>query len=81
MAPAPTEQAEQARQKMAATTASISPMRPTAVPQGGLLRSIQNTTNSQTQNKGTHVENINIRTDKPITSLEIENMMSMAVSG
>ena len=81
MAPAPTEQAEQARQKMAVTTASISPTRPTAVPQGGLLRSIQNTTNSQTQNKGTHVENMTIRTDKPITPLEIENMMSMAVSG
>jgi hypothetical protein len=81
MAPAPTEQADQARQKMAVTTASISPTRPTAVPQGGLLRSIQNTTNSQTQNKGTHVENMTIRTDKPITPLEIENMMSMAVSG
>ena len=81
MAPAPTEQAEQARQKMAATTASISPTRPTAVPQGGLLRSIQNTTNSQTQNKGTHVENININTAKPMTPLEIENMMSMAVGG
>ena len=81
MAPAPTEQAEQARQKMAATTASISPTRPTAVPQGGLLRSIQNTTNSQTQNKGTHVENININTAKPMTPLEIENMMGMAVSG
>lgn len=81
MAPAPTEQAEQARQKMAVTTASISPTRPSAVPQGGLLRSIQNTTNSQTQNKGTHVENMTIRTDKPITPLEIENMMSMAVSG
>lgn len=81
MAPAPTEQAEQARQKMAATTASISPARPSAVPQGGLLRSIQNNTNSQTQNKGTHVENININTAKPMTPLEIENMMSMAVSG
>ena len=81
MAPAANEQADQARKKMTATTASISPTRPTAVPQGGLLRSIQNTTNSQTQNKGTHVENININTAKPMTPLEIENMMSMAVSG
>ena len=81
LAPAPTEQADQARQKMAANTASISPARATAVPQGGLLRSIQNTTNQQTQNKGTHVENININTAKPMTPLEIENMMSMAVSG
>jgi len=81
MAPAPTEQAEQARQKMAATTASIAPTRATAVPQGGLLRSIQNNTNNQTQNKGTHVDTININTAKPMTPLEIENMMSMAVSG
>ena len=81
MAAARTEQAEETRKRLAATTASISPTRPTAVPQGGLLRSIQNTTNQQTQNKGTHVENININTAKPMTPLEIENMMSMAVSG
>ncbi|KFE50260.1 phage tail tape measure protein [Pseudomonas syringae] len=81
MAPAANDQAEQARQKMAATNASVSPTRPTAVPQGGLLRSIQNTSNQQTQNKGTHVENMNIYPTKPITPLEIENMMSMAVPG
>ena len=80
MAPAPTEQAEQARQRMSATTGSLSPTRPTAVPQGGLLRSIQNT-NNQTQNKGTHVETLNINTAKPMTPLEVENMMSMAVGG
>ena len=77
-----TEQAEQARQRMnGGTSGGLSPMRPTAVPQGGLLRSIQNNTNSQTQNKGTHVENININTAKPMTPLEVENMMSMAVGG
>jgi len=81
LAAARTEQAEETRKRLAATTASISPTRPTAVPQGGLLRSIQNTTNQQTQNKGTHVENMNITTSKQITPLEIENMMSMAVSG
>jgi len=81
LASARTDQAEEARKRQAITTASISPTRPTAVPQGGLLRSIQNTTNQQTQNKGTHVENININTAKPMTPLEIENMMSMAVSG
>ena len=58
---------------------SLSPTRPEAVPRGGLLSSIQN--NNQTQNKGTHVENINIRTDKPMTPLELENMMAMAVGG
>lgn len=81
MAPVSTEQADQARQKLAATTASISPTRAAAVPQGGLLRSIQNSTNNQTQNKGTHVENMTINTAKPMTPLEIENMMSMAVPG
>ena len=81
MAPAPSEQAEQARQRMATTAASIAPTRATAVPQGGLLRSIQNNTNNQTQNKGTHVDTININTAKPMTPLEIENMMSMAVGG
>lgn len=74
------EQPEQARQRMSAGVGSLSPQRPVSVPQGGLLRSIQNTTN-QTQNKGTHVETININTAKPMTPLEVENMMAMAVSG
>lgn len=75
------EQAEQARQRMnGGTSGGLSPMRPTAVPQGGLLRSIQNTT-SQTQNKGTHVEKVEIHTAKPMSPLELESMMSMAVGG
>jgi TP901 family phage tail tape measure protein len=74
------EQAEQARQRLGAGSASISPTGPTAVPQGGLLRSIQNTTN-QNQNKGTHVEKVEIHTAKPMSPLELENMMSMAVGG
>ncbi|QHF01231.1 phage tail tape measure protein [Pseudomonas asturiensis] len=74
------EQPEQARQRMSAGVGSLSPQRPVSVPQGGLLRTIQNTTN-QTQNKGTHVETININTAKPMTPLEVENMMAMAVSG
>ena len=79
--PPPTEQAEQARQRMnGGTSGGLSPTRPAAVPQGGLLRSIQNNTN-QTQNKGTHVETININTAKSMTPLEVENMMSMAVGG
>lgn len=80
MAPAANDDTEQARKRMASTVQSISPSRPTAVPQGGLLRSIQNT-NNQTQNKGTHVETLNINTAKPMTPLEVENMMSMAVGG
>jgi TP901 family phage tail tape measure protein len=82
MPPVSTEQAEQARQRMngGTTSGGLSPMRPTAVPQGGLLRSIQNN-NSQTQNKGTQVGTININTAKQMTPLEMENMMSMAVGG
>ena len=57
----------------------MSPTRPEAVPRGGLLSSIQN--NNQTQNKGTHVENLNITNTKPMSPLELENMMSMAVGG
>ena len=44
-----------------------------------LLTSIQN--NNSSQNKGTHVETLNIHTGKPMTPLELENMMSMAVPG
>ncbi|WP_274610321.1 hypothetical protein [Pseudomonas sp. TH31] len=43
------------------------------------MSSIQN--NNQTQNKGTHVENINIQTSKPMNPLELESMMAMAVGG
>ena len=75
------EQAEQARQRMTSgTSGGLSPMGPNAVPQGGLLRSIQNTT-SQTQNKGMHVGKVEIHTSKPMTPLEMENMVSMAVGG
>lgn len=79
-APALGEQAEQTRQRLNQSATSISPRGPTAVPPGGLLRSIQNTTNnsSSEQSKKLHVENMNVTTSKPITPLEIENMMSMA---
>ncbi|WP_431078098.1 phage tail tape measure protein [Pseudomonas siliginis] len=78
--PSLAEQAEQARQRMnAGGAAGLSPMRPNAVPPGGLLTSIQN--NSNRQNKGNTVENVNIHTSKPMTPLELENMVSMAVGG
>jgi len=79
MAPTPVEQAEQTQQRVNRSIANLSPERPNAVPRGGLLSSIQN--NNQTQNKGTHVENLNIHTAKPMSPLELENMMSMAVGG
>ena len=71
--------AQRAQQTINAAIPSLSPARPNAVPQGGLLTSIQN--NNSSQNKGTHVENLNINTAKPMTPLELENMMAMAVGG
>ncbi|QHC93396.1 phage tail tape measure protein [Pseudomonas sp. R84] len=71
--------AKKAQQTINAAIPSLSPVRPNAVPPGGLLTSIQNNNSSQT--KGTHVETLNINTAKPMTPLELENMMSMAVPG
>ncbi|VVN93157.1 phage tail tape measure protein [Pseudomonas fluorescens] len=70
--------AQKAQQTINSAIPSLSPSRPSAVPPGGLLTSIQNTSS---QNKGTHVENVNIHTAKPMSPLELENMMSMAVGG
>lgn len=73
------EQAEQTRQRLSQSAAGISPKAPSAVPPGGLLRSIQNsTTTNNDQGKKTHIENLTIRTDKQMTSLELENLMNMA---
>ncbi|MBV4459420.1 phage tail tape measure protein [Pseudomonas sp. COR58] len=71
--------AQKAQQTINAAIPSLSPARPSAVPPGGLLTSIQN--NSSSQNKGTHVENVNIHTGKAMTPLEMENMVAMAVGG
>ncbi|WP_433786009.1 phage tail tape measure protein [Pseudomonas frederiksbergensis] len=71
--------AQKAQQTINAAIPSLSPTRPTAVPPGGLLTSIQN--NNSSQNKGTHVENVNIHTGKTMTPLEMENMVAMAVGG
>ncbi|OEC43899.1 phage tail tape measure protein [Pseudomonas sp. 1D4] len=67
--------AQKAQQTIRAAIPSLSPSRPASVPPGGLLTSIQNTT---TQNKGTHVEKVEIHTGKAMTSLELENMLGMA---
>ena len=75
------EQAERSRkvqQSINAAIPSLSPARASAVPPGGLLTSIQNTSN---QNKGTHVEKVEIHTAKPMSPLEMENMVAMAVGG
>ena len=70
--------ADKAQQTINSAIPSLSPSRPSAVPRGGLLTSIQN---NSSQNKGTHVEKVEIHTAKPMTPLELENMVAMAVGG
>ncbi|WP_338580035.1 phage tail tape measure protein [Pseudomonas sp. ML2-2023-6] len=72
------ERSQKVRQTINAAIPSLSPTRASAVPPGGLLTSIQNTNN---QNKGSPVENVNIYTSKPMTPLELENMVAMGVGG
>ena len=69
------EAAQRAQQTINAAIPSLSPTRASAVPPGGLLTSIQNST---TQNRGTHVEKIEIHTAKPMTAHELEGLMGMA---
>ncbi|KPY54531.1 Prophage PSPPH06, tail tape measure protein, family [Pseudomonas amygdali pv. sesami] len=47
------------------------------------MQSFQNQSNAMNPNQrpGTHVETLNINTSKPMTPLELENMMAMAVGG
>ena len=71
--------AQRAQETINAAIPSLSPARPNAVPQGGLLTSIQN--NNSSQNKGMHVEKVEIHNSKPMTSLEMENMVAMSVGG
>jgi TP901 family phage tail tape measure protein len=78
-APAPVPQGAELLTRPAATTGSLSPSRPEAVPRGGLLTSIQNNTNQNSN--GNKVGNVNIYTSKPMTPLEMEGMMNMAIGG
>jgi len=67
--------AQKMQQTINAAIPSLSPQRATAVPPGGLLTSIQNTTS---QNKGNHIEKVEIHTSKPMSPMELESMMEMA---
>ncbi len=67
--------AQKMQQSINAAIPTLSPNRAAAVPPGGLLTSIQNTSS---QNKGTHIEKMEIHTSKPMTPLELENMMEMS---
>ena len=71
--------AQKAQQTINSAIPSLSPARPNAVPPGGLLTSIQN--NNSSQNRGMHVEKVEIHNSKPMTQLEMENMVNMAVPG
>lgn len=72
------ERSQKVRQTINAAIPSLSPTRASAVPPGGLLTSIQNTSS---QNKGTHVEKVEIHTSKPMSPLELENIVAMGLSG
>jgi len=74
----PAAQAEQTQQRINEPLAGLAPQRANAVPPGGLLTSIQNTSN---QDKGTRVEKVEIHTGKAMSPLELENMLGMAVGG
>ena len=67
--------AQKAQQTINAAIPSLSPSRASAVPPGGLLTSIQNTSS---QNKGNHIEKVEIHTGKAMTPMEMENMLEMA---
>ena len=72
------ERSQKVQQSINAAIPSLSPTRASAVPPGGLLTSIQNNSN---QSKSSPVENVNIYTSKPMSPLEMENMVAMAVGG
>lgn len=73
--PQQAEHGQQTRQAINDAIPNLSPSRPSAVPPGGLLTSIQNT---NSLNKGTHVEKVEIHTSKPMSPLELENMLEMS---
>ncbi|AIS15525.1 tail protein [Pseudomonas chlororaphis subsp. aurantiaca] len=77
VATAPIDQVDQQRQRMAQVAPNLSPVRPTSVPQGGLMTRIQNTT--QSQDRRMQVDKVEIHTGKAMTPLELENMIGMAV--
>ena len=67
--------AKKAEQTINRAIPSLSPSRSSAIPPGGLLTSIQN---SSTQDRGTRIENQNIYTNKPLTTHELEGLMERA---
>jgi len=59
----------------AATPSLLTSADANKVPPGGLMNSFQNTTQ---QNRGTHVEKVEIHTSKPMTSHDLQGLLEMA---
>lgn len=55
---------------------SLSPNRASAIPPGGLLSSIQN---SSTQNNAKRVENLNVFSNKAVTSHELQGILELSI--
>ncbi|WP_095155761.1 phage tail tape measure protein [Pseudomonas sp. Irchel 3E13] len=68
---------QNAQQALSASVPSLAPTRPNAVPKGGLLSSIQNTSSQTDSSK--KVENVNIYSSQPMNPAQLENMLEMAV--
>jgi TP901 family phage tail tape measure protein len=67
--------AQKAQQTINAAIPSLSPNRASAVPPGGLLTNIQN---SSTQNKGPHIEKFEYNTTKPMTAHDLQGLLELA---
>lgn len=68
---------QNAQQALSASVPSIAPARPNAVPKGGLLSSIQNTSNNNDSSR--KVENVTIYNSQPMDAQRLEGMLEMAV--
>ncbi|HDR3106965.1 TPA: phage tail tape measure protein [Pseudomonas aeruginosa] len=69
------EGAEKARESINRAIPRLAPQQATSVPPGGFLRAIQNT---NTVNRGMHVEKVEIHTSKAPTAHDLEGLLEMA---
>lgn len=73
--PQPMEGAEKARESINRAIPRLAPQQAASVPPGGFLRAIQNT---NTVNRGMHVEKVEIHTSKAPTAHDLEGLLEMA---
>ncbi|EIU3154825.1 phage tail tape measure protein [Pseudomonas aeruginosa] len=69
------EGAEKARESINTAIPRLAPQQAASVPPGGFLRAIQNT---NTVNRGMHVEKVEIHTSKAPTAHDLEGLLEMA---